>query len=83
MKKGFRRTMDDIMPEKTFIVAYGESGRHSMGLTSYAIEITLQFIDASTDKVIITSTAAGIGSTDADDIRIATLNCLKNIFGEK
>ena len=83
MKKGFRRLMDmeQSIPPKTIIISYGESGRHSMGL-GYAIEVTIQLIDATTNEIILTSTAAGIGETEADDIRKATLNCLKNIFGE-
>ena len=63
------------------VISYGESGRRKMGF-GYAIEVTIQFIDASTNELILTSTAAGIGETEADDIRKATLNCLNNIFGE-
>ena len=81
MKQGFIRleALDEQMLNETLIIAYGESGRHFLGL-GYAIEVTLQFLDASSNTIVLTSTAAGMGETEADDIRKATLNCLDNIF---
>ena len=73
--------LGETIPPNTMILSYGESDRHQMGL-GYAIEVTIQFIDASTNELILTSSAAGIGNTEADDIRKATLNCLHNVFGE-
>lgn len=65
MKRGFVRIteLDENKLYETLIIAYGESGRHKRGLSSYAIEVTLQFIDASSNKVILTSTGAGMGRT--------------------
>lgn len=83
MKQGFIRleALDEQMLNEALIIAYGESGRHKrvLGL-GYAIEVTLQFLDASSNTIVLTSTAAGMGETEADDIRKATLNCLDNIF---
>ena len=62
MKKGFARLpqLSEELASKTLIVSYGESGRHPMAL-GYATEVTVQFIDTSTNEIVATSTAAGIG----------------------
>ena len=65
--------------EKTIIVNYGESGRRNV-FWGYTIEITLQILDANNHEVICTSTAEGMGSTEADDIRIAINRALEGIF---
>ena len=81
MKKGFVRVpeVNSENADRTLVVSYGESGRHPMFL-GYATEVTLQFLDASNNEIVATSTAAGIGETEADDIRKALLNGLDNLF---
>ena len=65
--------------EKTLIINYGESGRRDVGL-GYAIEVTIQLISAKSNTLISSCTAEGMGSTEADDIRIAINRCLSGIF---
>lgn len=65
--------------EKTIIINYGENGRRNV-FWGYTIEITLQILNANTHEVICTSTAEGMGSTEADDIRIAINRALEGIF---
>ena len=81
MKRGMVRlpAIDDNKADKTLIIAYGESGRHAEFM-GHSVEITLQLLDGVTKDVVATSTAAGIGETQADDIRKAINRALKNIF---
>lgn len=82
MKKGFIR-LPEINPElnsETIVVNYGESGRRSVFMAGYTIEVTIQFLDANSHTVICSGTAEGMGSTEADDIRIAINRCLDEIF---
>ena len=81
MKQGFVRLpqIESDYIDKTLVVTYGESGRHQM-LLGYAVEVTIQMLDASTNEVVATTTAAGLGETEADDIRLAILNSLDNLF---
>lgn len=71
------------MKNETLIVNYGESGRRGTGLGSYAIEVTIQFISASTKNQICSCTAEGRGETEADDIRKAINSCLKALFSKE
>lgn len=78
----------EIKPElasQTLIVNYGETGRRNIlgGLLGYTIEITLQFLSAQTLDIVCTSTAEGMGSTEADDIRIAINRALEHVFTTK
>lgn len=75
----------EIKPElasQTLIINYGETGRRNIcgGLLGYTIEITLQFLSADTHEVVCTSTAEGMGETEADDIRIAIQRALTEVF---
>lgn len=81
MKKGFIRipTINQDIIEETMIVSYGESGRHG-NLLGYSTEVTLQFLDAKTMDIIATTTAAGMGSTESDDIKKAINRCFQNLF---
>lgn len=82
LKKGFIR-LPEINPElnsETIVVNYGESGRRSVFMAGYTIEVTIQFLDANSHTVICSGTAEGMGSTEADDIRIAINRCLDEIF---
>lgn len=65
--------------DKTLIINYGESGRRNVGL-GYAIEVTIQLVSAKSNTLISSCTAEGMGSTEADDIRIAINRCLSGIF---
>jgi hypothetical protein len=81
MKEGFV-ILPDIQPElidKTLIVNYGESGRRNVGF-GYTIEVTIKFISAMSYETIASCTAEGMGSTEADDIRIAINRCLSGLF---
>ncbi|MBE6245049.1 MAG: hypothetical protein E7108_05990 [Bacteroidales bacterium] len=84
MKLGMVRlpSVQDNLAGKTLLVAYGESGRHSEFL-GHSLEITLQFLDGASNEVVATSTAAGMGETETDDIRKALLRALNNVFGKK
>lgn len=68
--------------EKTLVVTYGESGRRKTGLGGYTIEITIQFSDAKTSKLIAVCTAEGQGTTEADDIREAINRALSSLLSE-
>ena len=82
MKQGFVRIpeLNDAQKAKTIVVNYGESGRKSYGMGSYSIEVTIQLLDATTYELICSSTAEGMGQTETDDVRKATLKCLDAIF---
>ena len=87
MRKGYVQ-IPEIKPElasQTLIINYGETGRRNIwgGLLGYAIEVTLQFLSAETHEVVCTSTAEGMGATEADDIRIAITRALDEMFSAK
>lgn len=81
MKQGFVRIpeINEIQKSQTIIVNYGESGRKNYGL-GYSIEVTIQLLDATTYELICSSTAEGMGETETDDVRKATIKCLDAIF---
>lgn len=81
MKQGFVRIPEINEPQKaqTIVVNYGESGRKNYGL-AYSIEVTIQLLDATTYELICSSTAEGMGETETDDVRKATIKCLDAIF---
>ena len=83
MRKGYVQ-VPEIKPElasQTLIINYGETGRRDIwgGLL---IEITLQFLSAQSHEVVCTSTAEGMGETEADDIRIAINRALDELFNK-
>ena len=82
MKQGFVRIPEINEPQKaqTIVVNYGESGRKNYGLGAYSIEVTIQLLDATTYELICISTAEGMGETETDDMRKATIKCLDAIF---
>ena len=82
MKQGFVRIPELNEPQKaqTIVVNYGESGRKNYGLGAYSIEVTIQLLDATTYELICISTAEGMGATEIDDVRKATIKCLDAIF---
>src|SRR5574344_1689237 len=71
--------LEEELKEKTIIVNYGESGCRDVAL-GHTTEITIQFIAAETKEIIATSTAEGIGNTEADDIKQAITRALDAIF---
>ena len=84
MQKGYVQ-VPKIKPElasQTLIINYGETGRRSV-FWGYTIEITLQFLSAQSHEVVCTSTAEGMGETEADDIRIAINRALDEVFPSK
>jgi hypothetical protein len=85
-KEKFSR-IPELRPEvlnETLIVNYGETGRRMIPwrLGAYTIEVTIQFLSASTYKSVGSCTAEGIGNTEADDIRSAINRCLRSLFSE-
>ena len=61
------------------IVNYGETGRRNVFI-GYTIEITLQILSADNLEILCTTTAEGMGETEADDIRIAITRAMETIF---
>lgn len=82
MKQGFVRIpeINETQKSQTIVVNYGESGRKNYGLGAYSIEVTIQLLDATTYELICSSTAEGMGETETDDVRKATIKCLDAIF---
>lgn len=80
-KKGYiiLNELDDRFRHETVIVNYGESNRRNFVL-GYTIEVTLQFISASTGELVCTTTAEGCGSTEAADVKQAVTRALKALF---
>lgn len=80
-KKGFvilPELQEDLLNE-TLIVNYGESGRRDV-FWGYTIEVIIQFVNASSKKLIAASTAEGIGDTEADGITEAITRALNALF---
>jgi hypothetical protein len=74
--------LPELKPEltnETLVINYGESGRRSVGLGGYTIEVTIQMISAKNNSLICSCSAEGIGSTEADDIRVAITRCLNEL----
>lgn len=74
--------VNEVLPDnakETMIVNFGETGRRNVNL-GYSIEVTIQFISASTQRPICTCTAEGQGETEADDVRIAIKRALDPLF---
>lgn len=86
IKRGYVRlpNIDNDKKHETFIVNYGESGRRDIlgGLLGYAMEITMQFVSAINHQPICVTTAEGLGSTEADDIRIAINRAIDALFSD-
>ena len=84
LKQGMIRLpeLDSELLDKTLIVNYGESGRRNVNL-GYAIEVTIQFLSAKTNRPVCICTAEGQGSTEADDIRIAINRAMSPLFKSK
>jgi hypothetical protein len=83
IKRGYIRVAELPGPnlEETLIINYGESGRRRFGIWgSYTLEATLQFLSASTSEILCTVSGEGVGSTEADDIRVAINRCLQAVF---
>ena len=80
-KKGFiiLSETDAALLNKTLIVNYGESGRRDV-FWGYTTEVTIQFISPETKQLVFSSTAEGIGSTEADDIKEAITRALDALF---
>ncbi len=83
-KEGFIR-LPELKPEltdETIIVNYGESGTRNTGMGGYAMEVTIQFISAKSNKLIGSCTAKGQGRTEVDDIREAITRCLSGLLSK-
>lgn len=83
-KNGFIQ-VNEVNPtnaNETMIVNFGETGRRNVNL-GYSIEVTIQFISASTQRPICSCTAEGQGETEADDVRRAIQRALDPLFNSK
>ncbi|MCM1170316.1 MAG: hypothetical protein NC324_10325 [Bacteroides sp.] len=81
IKNGYIQ-VHEVKPEiarETMIVNFGETGRRDVNL-GYAIEVSIQFISAFTQRPICTCTAEGQGETEADDVREAIQRALEPLF---
>jgi hypothetical protein len=85
LKEGFIKLpeLKQELSNETLIVNYGESGRRNTGLGGYTIEVTIQFISATSQTPICSCTAEGQGETEADDIRKAITRCLTELMPRK
>jgi hypothetical protein len=83
-KEGFIRLpeLKSELANETLIVNFGKSGTRDTGMGGYTIEVTIQFVSAKTNTLVCSCTAEGQGSTEADDIRIATTRCLNKLLFE-
>ncbi len=81
LKKGYVRIphLNTELLDETLIINFGESGRRNLALGGYTIEVTIQFVSAQTNTPIFICTAEGVGSTEADDIRIAINRALEQL----
>lgn len=80
-KNGFIQ-VNEVNPEnanETMFVNFAETGRRNVNL-GYSIEVTIQFVSASTQQLICSCTAEGQGDTEADDVRNAIDRALKPLF---
>ena len=80
-KKGFviLQEADENLSDKTLIINYGESGRRDV-FWGYTTEVTIQFISLKTKRLAFSTTAEGMGSTEADDIKEAITRALNALF---
>jgi len=81
LKNGFV-PVNEVNPDnaqETMLVNFGEAGRRSVNL-GYSIEVTIQFVSASTQRPICSCTAEGQGETEADDVREAIQRALEPLF---
>lgn len=80
MKKNFLLVNEIRNPENTIIINYGQSGKRNIaGGLAYTLEVTIQLLDAKTHNLIFQCSAEGMGSTEAEDIRIAVNRCLDSL----
>lgn len=83
IKRGMVRLPEikNDIADKTIIINYGETGRRNTSIWgAYAIEVTLQVLSAKTNEVICIVAGEGQGETEADDIRIAIIRCLEEMY---
>lgn len=73
VKRGYTilPSIDPALAAKTMVVAYGNAGRRSVSLHSYASAIVLQFTDAETHEILANFETEGCGSNETEDIREA------------
>lgn len=82
IKHGYIRLVElnPQLMENTLIVSYGETGTRSVSIFAYTTEITIQMMSGKTNTLVCTTTAEGLGSTEADDVREAITRALDAIF---
>ena len=82
MKQGFIRVPEirEYQKAQTIVVNFGESGGKNYAYVATSTEVTIQVVDALTHEVLCTSTAEGLGETETDNIKNATIKCLDAIF---
>lgn len=84
MNRGYIRVVE-IKPEcaaQTLVINYGDGNvRH--GLNGYAVEVTLQVLNGSTNELVCKVRADGGGSTEAEAIRNALDRCVERIVQDR
>lgn len=81
MNRGYVR-VPEVKAEnakQTMIINYGD-GNSREGLVGFAIEVTIQILDAEKNDLICICKADEIADTEAKAIRCATEKCLNEIF---
>lgn len=81
MNRGYVRVpeLKEQTAKRTMIISYGD-GNSREKLDEFAIEVTIQIIDAETNELICMCRADAKADTEAKAIRYATEKCLNEIF---
>ena len=81
MNRGYIRVPEvkEENAKQTMIINYGD-GNSREGLDEFAIEVTIQILDAEKNSVICICRADAKAGTEAKAIRRATEKCLNEIF---
>lgn len=81
MNRGYVRVPEvkEQTAKQTMIINYGD-GNSREGLDEFAIEVTIQIINAETNELVCICRADAKADTEAKAIRYATEKCLNEIF---
>ena len=81
MNRGYVRVPEvkEQTAKQTMIINYGD-GNSREGLDEFAIEVTIQILNAETNELVCMCRADAKANTEANAIRAATQDCLYEIF---
>ncbi len=81
MNRGYVRVpeLKEQTAKRTMIISYGD-GNSREKLDEFAIEVTIQILDAETNELVCMCRADAKADTEAKAIRCATEKCLNEIF---